>query len=285
MPPIETLKSRLESLLKLIPKYISRAEEAASKAPEHVRALFARDGPLGILQFWRANRANIEDSSRALLDTGESALRGNSEAFRDAANRVDLSWLPFRRAQSLDGSSAGREEVSAEQLARNVTLCALDALTPWDFDRHDFGLTFANTWIDADALGVDGMPGLVKLTSTINVLEREWKVSARTKLLEIGKSGVVFGKAGMYLAGERPAYIGVEADRIWSVKGLPATWVFANVNYRSSRKPATDPVRASFGVQQELTMFKGVVLTLRVGYDPMTREKWFVTPMPNREYF
>lgn len=272
-PPPDTLKARLEELLRLLPEYAARAGSAAAALPEHARRLFADDGPLAAARFWRDNRENAGAAADALLDAGAGAVRGDADAFSRAAARLDLRWL--------------RDAGGLPRMLNTVALAALDALTPWDFDRHDFGLTFANTWVDANALPprADGLSPVVKLTSTIKPLEGEWKLTARSRLVEIGEGGVVFGKAGIYLVGEQPSYVGVEADRVWNVPRLEYTKVFANVNYRSSRKPQRDPVRASFGVQQDFLLGRGMELTLRIGVDPMDEQKFFVTPVPNGSYF
>lgn len=279
----------------MIPRFVDRAsqqvEGAASSIPGHVRHLFSADGPLGALQFWRENKDQIEDTTTTLLDTGEAAVRGDSESFRRNASRLDLRWLRPRPIEPLvedDGvSDRRRARFNFERQVRNVVLFTLDSLTPWDFDRHDFGLTFAHTWVDIDANAgrVNAPPAVVKLTSTINPLEKEWKLSARSKLMELPEGAVVFGKAGLYLTGDRPAYIGVEADRVWKVPKLKGTKVFVNVNYRSSRKPDMDPIMTSIGVQQDFEIWKGVQLTLRIGTNPVEREKFFVTPVPHGSYF
>lgn len=103
--------------------------------------------------------------------------------------------------------------------------------------------------------------------------------------MDLGENTVVFGKAALYLAGELPPYVGVEADRVWKLGRLEGTRLFANINYRSSRKPQVDPVRLSFGVQQDFELAKDVVLTLRIGLNPLAWDNFFVTPVPNGEYF
>lgn len=282
----------------MIPRFVDRAsqqvEDAATSIPGHVRNLFSADGPLGALQFWRENKDQIEEATSTLLDTGEAAVRGDSDSFRRNAARLDFRWLRPRPAGPIeplvdDGgiSGARRARFNLERQVRNLILFALDSLTPWDYDRHDFGLTFAHTWVDIDANAgrVDAPPAVVKLTSTIKPLEKEWKLSARSKLMELPEGAVVFGKAGLYLAGDRPAYIGAEADRVWKVPRLKGTKVFVNVNYRSSRKPDVDPISTSVGVQQDFEVWKGVQVTLRIGTNPLEMEKIFVTPVPNGSYF
>lgn len=279
-PPIPaepTLKSRLEALLNSIPRFIDRAtrstESFAESVPANVKSLFSKDGPLGALQFWRDNRENIQQTTDALLDTGESIVRGDSEQFRENASRLNLRFLKDLQ----DGS-----EMNVVRMVHRVTLFAVDALTPWDFDRHDFGITFVTKWDDVET---GDLTNHVKLTSTIKPLEGEWKVTGRTKLLELGDGAVVFGKAGIYLAGDHPAYVGVEADRVWRIPRVDGTKLFLNVNYRSSRKPDVDPFKMTLGLQQDFDIAKGVVLTLRIGANPLEADKLFVTPVASGEYF
>lgn len=201
--------------------------------------------------------------------------------------------------------TSGVRNLSGEvaSVASNVLLYAVDALTPWDFDRHDFGVTFAHTWEEHDlipgGLGAMGMKtkgsstkGIgtsVKVTSTVKPGEREWKVSARTRLWQSDDgAGVVFAKGGMFLAGSAAPYIGVEADRVWRLPtrvGLPRTKMFGNVNYRSSRMPRRDPVRWSFGLQHEFALAEGLEITMRVGLHPFEKRLLFMTPVPNGQYY
>lgn len=279
------LRAQLESLLEAIPRVIDKAsdnvESTLSDLPGHVQHLFSEDGPLGALYFWRENRQKITDAGKTIRDSGEALVKGDADEFRSRASRLDLSWLR-PRPSSLSTPPADGE---FETRVRNVVLFMVESLTPWDFDRHDFGLTFANVWVDADALKTEHKNVVVKMTSTIKPVEREWKVTARTKLIELGEDAVVFGKAGLYLAGDQPAYIGVEADRVWKLPKLPDTKFFMNVNYRNSRKPQFDPVRTSLGLQQDFRIAKGLDLTLRLGINPLDRTDWYVTPVPNGSYF
>lgn len=273
--PPPTLKSRLDSLLKSIPDFIQRASESteslAESIPEQARRLFSKDGPLGALQFWRDNRDNIEQTTNTLRDASKSILRRDSKSFKRNASLLDFTWL-----EDKDGG------LHLGTMLKSLGTFALDSLTPWDFDRHDFGLTFATVWEDVDAGDINTG---VKLTSTIKPLEKEWKVSARKRLMGLGENAVVFGKAALYLSGELPAYVGVEADRVWNLGRWEGTKLFFNVNYRSSRKPQLDPVRLSCGVQHDFEVAKNVILTLRIGMNPLERDKFFVTPVPNGEYF
>lgn len=273
--PPPTLKSRLDSLLNSIPDFIQRASESTESLtesiPQQARRLFSKDGPLGVLQFWRHNRDNIEQTTTTLRDAGKSILRRDEDAFKRNASLLDFSWL-----QNNDG------ELHLGTMLKSLGMFTLDSLTPWDFDHHDFGLTFATVWEDIDAGEINTG---VKLTSTIKPLEKEWKVSARRRLMDLGENSVVFGKAATYLAGEYPAYVGVEADRVWKFGRWEGTKLFLNVNYRSSRKPRLDPIRLSCGVQQDFELAKDVILTLRIGLNPLERERFFVTPVPNGEYF
>lgn len=296
-PQPDTLRTRLEHLLNSLPRYAERVSEEASDAveslPERVRHLFSRDGPFGALQFWREHEKDIKKTTTDLIDTGEAAVRRDAERVKRGVLGLDFRWL-FRRPveqeeiePALEPVTRSKTKFNLEKQVKNIALFALDALTPWDFDRHDFGLTFVNVWEDVDTHtgGPDAAPAVVKMTSTIKPLFGEWKLSARSKLLELPEGAVVFGKAGLYLAGERPAYVGVEADRVWKVAGLKGTKIYVNVNYRSSRKPDVDPIKTSLGVQQDFEMWNGITLTIRVGLDPLQRDKILITPVPNGSYF
>lgn len=272
-----TLKERLEALLNFIPRFLDRAtnqtpilQESVSSSSKQSSKSIQKRNPFRFLQFWKNNRENIDRTKNNLLNTAESALRQDGEGFRRNANLLDFRWLT---------GSAGDPDFGV--LAKEFGLFALDSLSPWDFDRHDFGVTFVTTWEDLEA--GDIATG-IKVTSTIKPLESEWKVSARTKLIELGENALVFGKAGLYLAGEQSPFIGVEADRMWNLPQLSNTKLFCNANYRSSRK-ADLPFRMSVGLQHNFELTKGVVLTLRFGAYPFEKPVFFATPVPNGNYF
>lgn len=287
-PERTTMREQLEKILDSIPAFLdkttNRVEEAVAGIPERVQYLFSEDGPLGALNFWRINKESIKGTGQQLLESGELLVKGDADGFREKASGIDLSWLkPTRRSEPANGSRPGR--TVADQL-QDTVLFLLESLTPWDFDRHDFGLTFVTVWNDLDTFKREGeSDAIVKMTSTIKPLYQEWKLTARTKLLDLGENTAVFGKAGMYLAGNKPAYIGLEADRVWEIPRLPGTMVFVNVNYRSSRKPQADPIRTTVGIQQDFTIAKGIDLTLRLAFNPLDRHDITVTPIPNGSYF
>lgn len=288
-PPPDTLRTRLEQLLHRLPRYADRAEEEAARLPERVQTLFGRDGPLAGLRFWRENRQQIEDAAGGLREAGAAAARGDLRRAREHAAGLDLKWLtpppaPAGDARGDDGEGglAAPARLNLEKQLRNATMYAVDTLTPWDYDRHDFGLTFAQTWEEA---GPGSGGGRVKLTSTLKPLEREWKLSARSQLVEMPAGACVFGKAGMYLAGDKAAYVGVEADRMWPVPRTGGAKLFVNVNYRSSRRPEREPVKMSVGVQKGFEVWGGMVVWVRVGVDVANWGRLEVTPVPNGEYF
>lgn len=277
LPPKNT-KQQLEHLLSSIPEFImraaSQAEETATNIPNHVKNLFGPSGPFSFLTFWRSNEQEIRRTAVTLRDSAQLLADNKQSEARKRASALDLSWL--RNSEPVQWRDV-------RGTARGALLFLADSLTPWDYDRHDLGLTFANVWHDTPepAVGV----GDVKLTSTIKPLEKEWKVSARTRLLEMGDDVAVFAKAGMFLAGGAPPYIGLEADKMWPVAGLDNTKIFANINYRSSRKPTSDVFMPSFGVQQAFEITKGFDLHLRFGVSPFQEAPFFVSPIPNGSYF
>lgn len=290
-PDPETLRQKLEGLLEAIPQAIDRAadtvESTFTSIPSQAQQLFSEDGLLGALVFWRENKENIKSAGQVVKESGEALVKGDTETFRQRASQFDLRWLrPRHRLHTLRTNIEDYEGASElERRARNLALFMIESLTPWDFDRHDFGLTFATVWLDAQTVERQGENGYIKMTSTIKPLHREWKVSGRTKLLDLGEDTAVFGKAGMYLHGNKPAFVGVEADHVWHLPKLENTKVFANINYRSSRRPTADPIKTSVGLQQDFFFGKGLDLTLRVGINLLDRTDWYVTPVPNCSYF
>lgn len=314
--PGETVQVRLSRLMDWLRFWEKSVEEGGRQRadlPEGpLKRLMSEDGPAGWLKFWDSNHLNFAETGRRIKEAGASLTAGNLEAFQEKLTNINFDWLkpkplPPPKADTrttrssspanLQTSPAARRalaetNVSLEKQVQGILLFLSDSLCPWDYDRHDFGLTFTNTWTDIESVsgggGTSTANSLVKMTSTIKPLEKEWKLTARTKLLRLGEGGVVFGKAGLYLAGDLPAYIGVEADRVWTVPYLKGTKVFGNVNYRSSRKPQHDPVVASFGVQQTIPIVNGLELTLRFGVDSQLengKPKPYVAPIPLGSYF
>ncbi|CAN8068772.1 unnamed protein product [Agarophyton chilense] len=284
VPDTQTLKQQLEAILEGIPRFLdnasNRVEKAVTDIPDQVKYLFSEEGPLGVLTFWRENKDNISNTGQQLLESGERLAKGDAKGFREKASGINLSWLrPVRRlgsSESLDDATIVTDQV------RKTVLFLIDSLTPWDFDRHDFGLTFATVWNDVDtSKSADVRVPSLKMTSTIKPVEQEWKLSARGKLFALGENAMVFGKAGLYLAGDKAAYIGAEADRVWSIPRLPNTKIFANANYRSSRKPQAEPFKVSCGIQQDLEVAKGLELTLRIALNLTEKLGFSVYPVPN----
>ncbi|KAI0560407.1 hypothetical protein FGB62_113g11 [Gracilaria domingensis] len=288
-PETLTLKQQLEAILDALPTFLDtatgRVEKAVASIPDQVKYLFSDEGPLGVLNFWRENKENISTTGQQLLESGELLVKGDTDAFREKASGINLSWLRPLRQRSRPSETAD-DNITITHQVRNTLLFLIDSLTPWDFDRHDFGLTFVTIWNDANALKEgDVNRAVLKMTSTIKPIEQEWKLSARTKLFDLGENAVVFGKAGLYLAGNRPAYIGAEADRVWPIPKLPGTKLFANVNYRSSRKPQDDPVKLTCGIEQEFAVAKGIDLTLRLAFNLMENMDMRIYPVPSGSYF
>ena len=303
----DTLRDQLERILGAIPRALNRAanqtEQAATGVPDAAAKLFAKDGPFGFLQFWRDNEENLNRTGTKIRESGQNLIKGDTKRFREQASEIDFSWLnpnSSRSTRDTDQIQISPKDILTDEnirtefisKVRSIASFAVKSLTPWDFDRHEFNLTLANTWLDEGTLRRNETSGfnqasVIKMTSTIKPLDSEWKLTARSKLLELGGGGVVFGKAGIYIAGDQPPYIGVEADRVWTVPRLSdlGTKLFANVNYRSSRKPETEPVKSSFGIQQEVDISDAYVLTFRIGINPLQRDKLLFTPMPNRSYF
>lgn len=284
-----SLKERLENLLQAIPSFLERAGVAVGETQERVQRVFSSDHRQGV-------RNNvINDDDRHGGDDNQQGRNKNKTSNTNTTEEGDT--LPLSDELELLQTTLG-----------NVSMFAVEALTPWDFDRHDFGVTFVHTWIDDTQAAArpagfaansappytrnrrqrrrNAPPTTVKLTSTLKPLEGEWKLTARTKLATFANDkGIVFGKAGLYLAGDQSPFIGIEADRIWSLGSVPNTWIFANANYRNSRAPMMPVIRASVGVQHRFKFARGWNLTLRAGMHPLEPNKWFVTPTPNGGYF
>lgn len=272
------LKNRLEALLEWLQRFGNNDKHDAASDQS-----LPDDGLLRILQFWRRNSADIDATGAKIQKTGRDIAKGDLQNAKENALGIDLSWL-LGNGGSLKNVQLDPDTTVMKRVENTIDFL-LDSLTPWDFDRHDFGFTFANVWEDVDTGSDDDLLGPVKMTSTIKPLEKEWKLSARTKILDLGEGGVLFGKAGLYLAGKGTPYIGVEADKVWDIPGLSGTKAFVNVNYRSSRMPDTDPVLSSVGVELDFPLLADVILCLRIGVNPLERKKIVVTPIPNGSYF
>lgn len=279
-PP--TVQQRLADLLELL-QFWKESEAVPPPSNEN------KDAPLRWLRFWQRHERDATDSVRQLRGVGDSLRRGDLDSAQDQASGINLRWLNPFRPQGGGGVvpvPPARDEASEiEQRARAVAAFIAEALCPWDYDRREPAVTFANTWTDRATADADD-DSQVKITSTIKPLYQEWKLTARTMLIELGDNGVVFGKAGIYLAGDLPAYIGLEADKVVDVPRLKNTKLFVNANYRSSRKPFATPVVASAGVQQTLPLNKRLELTFRLGVSTRSgAHRVFFTPVPYGTYF
>lgn len=276
----------------------SKIDTDSLRKHEIGQMLLSPDGPLGWLKFWEKRSDNTADTTEEPHGAGARPRNMELTKFVDRLSAIHRKWL--RTWKSITDSTSDPpipgpqpeppsfDLTQFEQKLTNVSVFMVDSLCPWDYDRRDFGLTFTNSWTDADVPVEGAAPeeSVVKVTSTIKPLHQEWKLTARTKLMSLGRGGILFGKAAVYLAGEQPAYVGLEADRVFDVPMLERTKAFANLNYRSSRKPHTDPVVASVGVQQTFPVSKGLELTLRVGVTTRNVGRtFFVSPVPNGSYF
>lgn len=279
-PP--TVQQRLSDLLDLL-QFWKDSEAVPPPSDE------SKDAPLRWLRFWQRHERDAQESVRQLRGVGDSLRRGDLNAAQDQATGINLRWLNPFRPQDAPGVAPIRpprdEATEIEQRVRAVAGFIAEALCPWDYDRREPAVTFSNAWTDRASVEGDD-DSQVKITSTIKPLYQEWKLTARTLLLELGDGGVVFGKAGIYLAGDLPAYIGLEADKVVSMPRLKNTKLFVNANYRSSRKPFATPVVASAGVQQTLPLNKRLELTFRLGVSTRSgAHRVFFTPVPYGTYY
>jgi hypothetical protein len=261
-----------------------------------------QDGALGWMERALKLQPHVHKTEAAMRQAVDVYAEDND--FLALAKRlihVDLSWL--RRGGLSDGGAEtaaapqaetplGSTAVSEADRAslRNTLLFLAESICPWDYDRKKPALTFVNVWSDVEAIKSDRNTYKVKVASTINPLAREWKVTARTRLASLGRDelgdGCVFAKAGVYLVGDKEPFVGVEADRTLSIPFIPGTSLYANANFKSSRKPHTYPILASAGVQQTVDWGNGLALTMRAGFN--TRDgmgKLSVTPVPFASYW
>jgi hypothetical protein len=302
--PLQTI---LRDLMAIVQKLTKTNDPTTPVAPATTSASnSSADNALGWMQKMqphvRATDSTIREAASQFSHDRDLGALANR------LRRIDLSWL-----RSSAGSSAGAGRAVAESgvakpratmLAssddassepdfvslRNAFLFLAESVCPWDYDRKEPALTFVNVWTDVEAIKSDRDTYKVKIASTINPLAREWKVTARTRLASLGNDkfgeGCLFGKAGIYLVGDKEPYVGVEADRTLNVPFLPGTALFVNANFKSSRKPNTDPIVASAGVQQTIDLGGGLALTLRAGYNSLKgTSKLYISPVPFGSYF
>lgn len=240
-------------------------------------------GPHGAIAWFRWAEVN-----KAKSDALKSGLTGKLTKPEPKPSGLlawlqDIPWLPFGKKTTVRVTKA---PIADGTRIRDLVAYTADSLCPWDYDRKEPGVTFVNVWTDAE--GIEGLPNSqrVKLASTIKLIEQEWKLTARARVLGLGREGVVFGKAGIYIAGEKDPFIGVEADKVIRLPLLSNTGIFGNVNFRSSRKPDVDPVLGSCGLQQTIPFGRGRDLTFRVGIDSAHgKSRVFFSPLPYSSYF
>lgn len=288
----------------------------AGDAPKPLRALLGKDGMLGWLRFARKNESRARESVTYLRTAGDvPTFVERLEALRkEWARRLGFGGKDEGQGVLRGGRRTAdheRKGMSAllgdtalggavdERSIRKTLLYIGEAVCPWDYDRKEPGFTFVNVWTDIETVPGDINSTKVKLTSTINPLRQTWKLSARTRLFNMtggtigggggddgsggATGGIVFGKAGIYLVGEGEPYVGVESDRVINLPFLRGTSMFANANYRSSRKPT---VMASVGVQQTVSVGDGLALTFRAGVNSHDGPKRpFFSPVPFGSYF
>lgn len=281
----ETLEQRLRHLLSWLHFWRHNAtDDLSSQTAEAARNAPERDGALSALRWWHRHRNGASDAVREL---GAAVRAGDLEDAAERLSVMSLKWLRPSRTKPVNDSSV-RVDTDLERGVARAAAFLADALTPWDFDRREPALTFVSSWTD-DLRAEPGTAdefALVKLASTVKPLHGEWKLTGRTQLFPLGAGGSVIGKAGIYLAGDAPAYVGVEADRVIALPWLPRTRLFVNANYRSSRVPFAPPVVASAGVQHTFALDTRLDLTFRVGVSTRQADKpWFFSPMPQSSYF
>lgn len=274
-----------------------------------LRKLFESDGALRWLKFPELGTTEAPEPQARLRSAKSELKRGRINSFLTKLSEIRLGWFgkrglreaptvtapssstrqssagdlltdgasaPALRQQKNNAWSFGKDGFGAPYKWKDSLIHLAEAVCPWDYDRKEPSLTFVNVWTDVESVTNENESARVKLVSTIKPLHQEWKATARTKLLSLGPGGVVFGKAGIYLVGDKDPYVGLEADRVVQVPHLKNTKVFFNANYRSSRKPEQDTVVASTGVQQTVSFGDGLDITFRVGFNS---ESGFSRPM------
>jgi hypothetical protein len=216
------------------------------------------------------------------IKTFRSRLELVAHSRNATGQRLKRKWRSAHRQGRVVLDSTATRTASWQ----HTVLYLAEAICPWDYDRKEPSLTFVNVWTDVEAITTDRDTTKVKVTSTIKPLHQEWKLTARTKLLKLGDEGIVFGKAGIYLVGDKDPYVGVEADRTWQLPKLSGTKLFLNANYRSSRKPDSEPVVASIGLQQRFRIRQGLEFTLRAGVGTQNgMSRMYLAPIPFGSYY
>jgi hypothetical protein len=272
-----------------------------SESRKPMEGLLGPSGALGWLKWAKKNKTSAGQAELQLRGASRELRAGNWNSFLSKLLEVDLSWLRIpEMRQGRDSNGNGGDNGSAHRQGRVVldstatrtaswqhtVLYLAEAICPWDYDRKEPSLTFVNVWTDVEAITTDRDTTKVKVTSTIKPLHQEWKLTARTKLLKLGDEGIVFGKAGIYLVGDKDPYVGVEADRTWQLPKLSGTKLFLNANYRSSRKPDSEPVVASIGLQQRFRIRQGLEFTLRAGVGTQNgMSRMYLAPIPFGSYY
>lgn len=284
-----------------------------------IRKLFESDGALRWLSHPTVDEVDTAEPRDQLRSAAADLEKGKLQSFFAKVSRIPLGWFGRRGLQEapvvVSPSSAppqsgsgttsdgavpkashsgfdintflfGRGAIREPCTPKDTLIYLAEAICPWDYDRKEPSLTFVNVWTDIESDQSNLHSVRVKLASTIKPLHQEWKATARARLLSLGPGGVVFGKAGAYLIGDKEPYIGLEADRVVDISRFKNTKLFLNANYRSSRKSDEDSVVASAGIQQTVNLGDGLEVTFRVGLNTKNGlSRPFFAPVPYGSYF
>lgn len=329
------LRKNLDTILRELPLTVKRVTgglfDALTDLPLSAKDAVDEKSFQPLARWWDTHRpAVVEARSHAREEASRSKV-----ALYPAGLLFPWPW----RKKAVPGGDKKKtnDDIGVSDVLVRMVQFFMASLSPWDFDRREFALSLVQTWQDWQILhgsyeqrrhrrrreNFDQLPfdswesgdkKAVKVTSTMVPLCGEWKVTGRTPLWHSSDwDGVLFAKAGVFLAGERPPFIGLEADRIWhrrqpedanksdqgskkhhkdsKVKNIVKRsghryWApFVNVNYRSSRMPHVPVVRMSVGIQFGLPV-GGIPLSFRFGVRPFeSRREWFLHPVPRGNYF
>lgn len=316
----ETLKTRLDNLLQELPSAMKRVTggffDALKELPGSTKNAVDQGSLQPLANWWDTHRSAVADERERMRTQGSHP----GLVLRPAGLLQKVPW--WKRNRGAGKNSNGRKDKKREEeneinvggLLVGIGRFLIESINPWDFDRRELALALVQKWEDWEVLHGQGTRktrggrdrsirdgnkddgkdaegvAAVKVTSTMMPLKGEWKVSGRTPLWRSANwGGVVFAKAGLFLAGERVPYVGLEADRVWrrpnTVGNQKHIAPFVNLSYRSSRLPEFPVIRLSTGVQFGLQI-GGLPLTVRFGLRPLeTRRNLFLLPVSNDRYF
>lgn len=314
----EALSKRLDGLLRELPSAVKRVSggffDALVELPGSTKNAVEQGSLQPLARWWESHRSSVADERERMRTQRFHpglALRPGGLLQKWPWGRADDGGEK-RRDGRKDRKTEEDIELDVSGVVVRMGRFLTRSLSPWDFDRREFALALVQKWEDwevvhgsrgarrgewlgrgggrKDGDGGENGRASVKVTSTMNPLQGEWKVTGRTPLWRSADwGGVVFAKAGVFLAGERAPYVGLEADRVWRRRkdnGRQKHMApFVNVSYRSSRLPQWPVVRLAVGVQFGLKM-GALPVTLRFGLRPLeTRGEWFLLPVSNDQYF